>query len=92
MFQQKRNATHCVFFLVSEVAGACFSHLIEMLPTQKRYNQLVRFPENSYSLIGLECNHLSASCDTKGKCGIIQSSCKKCDIIFEFIRWLGLWR
>lgn len=81
-----------MFFLVSEVAEACFSHLIEMLPTQKKLNQLVGFPENSHSLMGLEHNHLSANCDTKGKCVIIQSSSKKHGIIFEFSTWLGLWR
>ena len=77
---------------MSEVAEACFSHLIEMFPTQKKLNQLVGFPENSHSLIGLEHNHLSAKCDTRGKRVIIQSSSKKGGIIFEFSRWSGLWR
>lgn len=95
MFQQKRNATHCVFFLVLKFDGACFSPLIEMLPTQKKQGQLVRFSESVHSPLGPEHNHFSARCD-KRKCAIIQSShkkfCKNTGIMFEFSQWIDLRR
>lgn len=70
MFQEKRNAIHCVF-LVLEVDGACFSRLIEMLPTQKKQGQFVRFPESIHSPAVLEHYHFSAGFDKRRKHVII---------------------
>lgn len=77
MLQWKRNATHCVFFLVLKVDGACFFPLIEMLSTQEKEAQLVRFSESIHSPLGPEHNHFSVSCDRRGKCVITQSPCKR---------------